>query len=137
MVKEKTCCFCGELLPRTTLGQVCASCYPDYEWVSRRIRYARSKGVAADLTVTQWKNTVNHFNDKCAYCQKASWDLLEHFIPTALGGATTVSNVVPACNSCNRRKYNLHPDQVTSIRKSDIDRVRSFLNQQISIKNCS
>jgi 5-methylcytosine-specific restriction endonuclease McrA len=130
MVKIKVCRFCGASLDSRTLGQVCPSCYPEYDWVSRRVRYARSKGLTADLTVSQWKNTVNYFNNKCAYCQKANWSLLEHFIPTVLGGGTTVSNVVPACESCNRRKYNLHPDQVTSIRKSDIERVRFFLNQQ-------
>lgn len=136
MVKKKVCCFCGDPLASTIVGQVCHVCYPDYEWVSRRIRYARSKGVAADLTVTQWKNTVSYFNNQCAYCQQNSWDILEHFIPTILGGATTVSNVVPACNSCNRRKYNLHPDQVTSIRREDIERVRSFLDQQKNPEDC-
>ena len=39
----------------------------------------------------------------CAYCG-ASADTLDHIKPRHKGGATIVSNLVPACKNCNRCK---------------------------------
>jgi 5-methylcytosine-specific restriction endonuclease McrA len=43
----------------------------------------------------------------CAYCG-ASADTLDHIKPRHKGGATIVSNLVPACKICNRRKGSQH-----------------------------
>jgi len=43
----------------------------------------------------------------CAYCG-ASADTLDHIKPRHKGGATIVSNLVPACKKCNRCKGSQH-----------------------------
>jgi 5-methylcytosine-specific restriction endonuclease McrA len=43
----------------------------------------------------------------CAYCGVAA-DTLDHIKPRHKGGDTIVSNLVPACKSCNRRKASQH-----------------------------
>jgi 5-methylcytosine-specific restriction endonuclease McrA len=43
----------------------------------------------------------------CAYCG-ASADTLDHIKPRHKGGATIVSNLVPACKNCNRCKGSEH-----------------------------
>jgi hypothetical protein len=47
------------------------------------------------------------WNNKCAYCLTVA-DTLDHVRPRHKGGATVVSNLVPACQDCNRRKGSEH-----------------------------
>ena len=63
---------------------------------------AGSRGV---LTIEQWRNIVDAFGWRCAYCQEYSGQMqLDHIIAIANGGDTDCHNVVPACPSCNNRK---------------------------------
>jgi hypothetical protein len=55
------------------------------------------------LTTKQWQFTLKHFNFRCAYCS-GPYQVLEHVVPVELGGGTTYTNCVPACNSCNTCK---------------------------------
>ena len=72
-------------------------------------RRAEKFGLPATLTMEEWQSTTEYFEGRCAYCQEKPWQVLEHFIPIALGGGTTVDNCVPACRSCNNAKRELHP----------------------------
>jgi 5-methylcytosine-specific restriction endonuclease McrA len=65
---------------------------------------ARQRKLSATLELIDWLDTLDHFDWKCAYCQKHIHEVLEHFIRIDDGGGTTVQNCVPACNSCNQRK---------------------------------
>jgi len=50
----------------------------------------------------------------CQYCgaKKSIADLTyDHVVPRAQGGKTTWSNIVTACEDCNRKKANRTPDQ--------------------------
>ena len=64
---------------------------------------AKRAGARHDLTLTQWQETLVHFNHKCAYCGKKEYEVIEHYLPVRTAG-TTVSNCVPACSSCNALK---------------------------------
>ena len=55
------------------------------------------------LTTKQWQFTLKYFNFRCAYCS-GPYQVLEHVVPVELGGGTTYTNCVPACNSCNTCK---------------------------------
>jgi hypothetical protein len=68
--------------------------------IGHQIARARLAGLPHTLTVEQWKKTLAHFQERCAYC---GWyyDVLEHFIPLIWKGGTVYSNCVPACNTCN------------------------------------
>lgn len=80
-----------------------------------------------DLTLEQWLETLRYFKALCAYCQAKPYECLEHFVPLKLGGGTTISNVVPSCLSCNKLKDHLHPALVTKIPRTDVERVRDYL----------
>lgn len=72
---------------------------------------AKEKEKAKELKKSGWwKNILAQGN--CHYCEKKfkPTDLtMDHVIPISRGGKSTRSNVVPACESCNRQKKYLTP----------------------------
>lgn len=63
--------------------------------------------ILAHMTITQWDNTLAHFNNTCAYCGVGDKTLhQEHFIPMRTGGEFNTQNIVPSCQHCNSSKGN-------------------------------
>jgi 5-methylcytosine-specific restriction endonuclease McrA len=84
----------------------------------------------ASLTFKQWLATLDYFDWECAYCLKG-FSCLEHYIPLSLNGGTTSGNCLPACDSCNAKKNNHHPDQLDSIFPAEnLARIRQYLSEQ-------
>jgi hypothetical protein len=55
------------------------------------------------------------FDNSCAYCGAVVDKLhADHFIPLILKGSDSLSNLLPACHSCNARKNRLDPFHVVS-----------------------
>lgn len=75
---------------------------------NQRALLARREGL---LTIGHWIKTLEYYNWRCAYCG-GPYEELEHRIPIDRGGGTTAKNCVPSCQSCNRRKGLLHPDEI-------------------------
>jgi 5-methylcytosine-specific restriction endonuclease McrA len=74
--------------------------------VRSRCRAARAKCSVNDLTVTQWQERVAEYGGLCGYCRQPMGEVTQdHMTPLTRGGNHTLSNVVPACQSCNSRKY--------------------------------
>ena len=92
--------------------------------LKRERQRAWRKKAACTLTLRAWALTVEHFQSKCAYCGKRPFQILEHVLPIALGGGTTVENCVPACEECNGKKGSRHPDTLTGAR---MDAIRRYL----------
>jgi|SRR5690242_6681145 len=121
------------------LFNLCVNCYAIHlastKWIYKyennnliaQLARARKHKLPASLTPRQWYQTKAYFNHRCAYCQIAKVDCLEHFIPIVLGGGTVWSNCVPSCTFCNQRKGDIHPALVTAIPQKDIERVRKYL----------
>ena len=63
---------------------------------------AEQAGARHDLTMEQWLETLEYFDNKCAYCGR-KYEVIEHYLPVYKAG-TTVSNCVPACLQCNVMK---------------------------------
>lgn len=73
----------------------------------------RANGVK--ITVGQWRDLCERFNNRCAYCgihevilqilynQKLT---IDHVTPVSKGGEHSIENIVPACVSCNSSKSN-------------------------------
>ncbi len=71
----------------------------------RRTAIANTLFVSSD-----WREILSTFNRACAYCLRNDVKLeLEHVIPLSAGGLHEYANIVPACRSCNGRKYNRGP----------------------------
>lgn len=69
---------------------------------SQSIR-ARRAGRDSDLTLDEWNEILEFFDNSCAYCQ-GEYQVIEHYIPISRGGGTTSKNCLPACTCCNNLK---------------------------------
>lgn len=64
-------------------------------------------GAKGAHTFSQWKETMEAFNNSCVYCGSTEGTLeKDHIVPISKGGTDFISNVVPACRSCNSSKGN-------------------------------
>ncbi|MCX6402171.1 MAG: HNH endonuclease signature motif containing protein [Propionibacteriales bacterium] len=90
-------------------------------------RKRRMAKVEHDLTDEQWFALLEAWGG-CAYCRAEEPALQKDCIlPISRGGRYTLTNVVPACASCNASKCNL---EVTGwMRRKKLDE-RSFLVRQ-------
>jgi 5-methylcytosine-specific restriction endonuclease McrA len=70
----------------------------------RRARKAAASG--SGITAKQERQLKEEYSHRCAYCGKQKPLALDHVVPLSRGGAHDISNVVPACKSCNSSKHN-------------------------------
>lgn len=62
------------------------------------------------LSAGERKSIYNMFNGHCAYCgcEITLYNMqVDHIAPLYNGGADELSNMFPACRSCNHRKHTL------------------------------
>jgi len=72
-----------------------------------RRRRNLAKKLIKDLTFKEWQNSIEYFENRCAYCGKELIKITaDHFIPLTKGGGLTKSNILPICVSCNSSKKN-------------------------------
>ena len=79
---------------------------------SSRRRARMAAAPINDLTSAQWETIKRHYNYCCAYCPDTCWRCrqkkhkltIDHVTPVSKGGSHTMSNIVPACSTCNKRK---------------------------------
>jgi 5-methylcytosine-specific restriction endonuclease McrA len=57
-----------------------------------------------DFTSEQWEIVKQLYRMRCAYCHKKKKLTQDHIIPLSKGGSHTLSNIAPACITCNSRK---------------------------------
>lgn len=111
LAKRMLCSLCGQRDRSAEHWDVCDECHltrpskPPINGISAALARARQMKVSATLTKEQWKRTVDHFSNRCAYCG-GPWCVVEHATPLPRGG-TTACNCLPACNSCNVKKRSL------------------------------
>lgn len=69
-------------------------------------RKRRLSQLQNDFTFDQWMECLDYFEHSCAYCGVESDKLQQdHFVPVCKDGGTTLTNIVPACVSCNSSKH--------------------------------
>lgn len=66
----------------------------------------RRNNTNCSFSVEQWHNACEAFNFTCAYCGCDRKLTMDHVIAVSIGGSTDVSNIIPACQSCNSSKQN-------------------------------
>ena len=97
-------------------------------------RQARTEGLPRDLTDAEWLACLDVFGYRCAYCAAATQLTRDHVVPVTAGGGFTRSNIIPACLSCNSRKWRLplgdwYPRQ-TFFTADRIQRITDYLADQ-------
>ncbi len=109
---------------RRTLGRVPTR--------TRAARYAKRRqrrmaAVVHDLTDGQWRALQDAWGG-CAYCGAADRPLQKDcLLPISRGGRYTLSNVVPACGSCNASKCNT--EVTTWLRRKKLDEAAILVRQ--------
>lgn len=71
----------------------------------RRDRARKLSAPLNDFTNAQWETIKAQFKYRCAYCGKKPQRLTQdHITPLITGGSHTMTNIIPACQSCNSKK---------------------------------
>lgn len=84
-----------------------AKAHPEKKYAaSQRRRAAKRNAPLNDFTAAQWIALQAACDHRCVYCGKRAKGHLtqDHLTPLAEGGSHTLSNILPACRSCNCRK---------------------------------
>jgi 5-methylcytosine-specific restriction endonuclease McrA len=127
-VQTRACYVCGK--EHSTFHKRCFSCTEEYRKVTHNLLRAKRLGLPHDLTFERWRQTTQHFQQRCAYCLVNPYQVLEHFIPLGMGGGTTASNCIPACRECNVRKSTRPYRGKQQIPQEAIERVQVYLSRQ-------
>lgn len=132
--RTRVCLLCGNIYRaphRKSRNLLCNSCRTrrNSNWLvswQTNVYRAEQHGLPSTLTFREWMETCHDFGFRCVYCGRRA-TLLEHFIPIAEDGGTTVGNCIPACRSCNSRKDR---DDRVPIPKSSLEKVRRYLRRR-------
>ena len=81
-----------------------AKAHPEQFKQKNQVRMTQKKNLPATLTVEQWINIKQSFNNNCSYCGCTEKLEQEHFVPLSKGGEYTHNNIIPVCKSCNCSK---------------------------------
>jgi len=77
----------------------------------------------------QWLRCLDYFRGRCAYCLRKPVEgeaqlTKDHFIPKSRNGRNSGTNIVPACEDCNTRKGNIHPDKWCT--EEQLERIHTY-----------
>ena len=101
----------------------------------QRNKFMESNLHVEKITPQQFMARCAAFNFCCAYCNKPTeMDTeLDHVIPRSKGGSHCLANIVPACRSCNRSKYNYEMElwykKQIFYKKEKLDKIKNLLKQ--------
>ena len=78
---------------------------PRSEWrrVSLNKRRARPRGPRGGPALAAGRLPLFSHDPRCAYCGRP-YETMDHIIPLACGGGTTLTNILPCCRECNEKK---------------------------------
>lgn len=58
-------------------------------------------------TIEEERQLIEDYNHRCAYCGKKAVRLsMDHIVPLSRSGEHSITNIVPACTTCNGSKHN-------------------------------
>lgn len=67
-------------------------------------RRARLRGGGGSHTSDQWRDKCDLLGNVCIYCGEPKRLERDHKIPVSQGGTDDITNIVPACRTCNTKK---------------------------------
>lgn len=71
---------------------------------SAKRRSIKARVPISDFTKEDWQETLEAFENKCAYCGSDDSIEQDHVVPITKSGSHTKTNIIPACRSCNSSK---------------------------------
>jgi 5-methylcytosine-specific restriction endonuclease McrA len=88
MTRLITCTRCGRVSERTP----CSVCQPTKSDPRSLAQYRKAR------------ETILANNPLCFWCKVALATTADHLVPVVSGGTDDVSNLVPACETCNKKR---------------------------------
>ncbi|CAM3167498.1 hypothetical protein DESA109040_00615 [Deinococcus saxicola] len=81
--------------------------------INDRRRRARMLAAEGSHTAAEWQAKILEYGGRCRWCQQAinGTPHADHVIPISRGGSDDISNIVPSCETCNKRKGAKLPDE--------------------------
>jgi hypothetical protein len=72
-----------------------------------------------------WQETINYFDNKCAYCNEETKLVMEHAVPINKKhlGEHRLGNIIPSCKKCNDEKHNKN---FIEFLNDDIDKIKKI-----------
>ena len=77
---------------------------PDKVKAQRHRRRSRKTGAGGSYTQAEVNTLVVLCNWVCGYCGERSYQHLDHVVPVASGGSSSIDNMLPTCSGCNLSK---------------------------------
>ena len=78
--------------------------HPEIRIAAQERRRSREREAPGMFTAAQFRALVAEHDGRCAYCGEERPLGADHRIPLARGGTNDITNILPACRSCNCRK---------------------------------
>lgn len=111
---DMACVLCGSSILRSTHNKkYCAECEKRIAVHRTRRRMLQKKQVGGNHTRFEFYDLCAAYSWKCAYCGKSltiKTATEDHIVPLSCGGSDDISNIAPACLSCNCSKNNMPVD---------------------------
>lgn len=90
-----------------------AQLHPEKRCQNQANRRARENDAKGSHTLAEWQSILKQ-HPSCAYCGRTDCKLTrDHVVPLSKGGSNYISNIVPACQSCNSRKKDRAADTLS------------------------
>ena len=67
----------------------------------------------------QWQMLCDHYQNRCAACNREAWLTRDHIKPLSQGGSDTIENIQPLCYDCNAAKADREIDFRNGKRRAD------------------
>ena len=77
-----------------------------------------------------WNNTKDFFDNCCAYCGSKEKLIMEHAVPInkTMLGEHKLGNIIPSCNSCNKKKASKNYDDFLGDKTAKIQKIEEYMN---------
>lgn len=67
------------------------------------------------FTFEEWEALLATHDGRCGYCGSTERIEADHRVPLCRGGSNEISNILPACRRCNRRKHRRTEDEFRAL----------------------
>lgn len=90
---------------------------PDTVRIHTHLRRARLHAAEGTFTTAEFRTLCELYDHKCAYCGEQRPLTADHATPLSRGGSNDITNILPACGSCNSRKHTKTAEEFRAVNR--------------------